>query len=98
MHSYFVWYRVSRDDRDTEIAIRSMLSRLACRSGVVGKLLKKRDEPQLWMESYVDVPDAARFEHLLQQAVEEFDVEMFIAGERNTECFISGETTIVACA
>lgn len=85
--SYFVWYRVMHDDLDTEIAIRGMMARLACRSGTAGRLLKKHGEPKLWMETYLDISDAPRFEHLLRQAVDEFDVEMFIDGRRCTECF-----------
>lgn len=98
MQSYFVWYRVNRNDRDTETALRSMMARLACRSGVSGRLLKKRDEPGLWMEIYADVADSLRFEHLLRQAVDEFDVEMFIDGARRTECFDAGESVVAACA
>jgi len=87
LQSYFVWYRVKQDDRETETVIRSMMGRLACRSGSVGRLMKKRDQPRLWMETYADVADADRFERLLAQAVDEFDVEMFLDGERQTECF-----------
>ena len=89
MLSYFVWYRVQRDDHDTEAAIRSMMTRLACRAGVSGRLMKKRDKSRLWMETYLDVTDSVGFEHLLQQAVDEYDVEMFIDGKRCTECFLA---------
>ncbi len=88
MPSYFIWYRVNRDDRETETVIRGMMSRLACRSGVTGKLLKKRHQAGLWMEVYAEVGDAEQFEQLLRQTVDEFDVEMFIEGQRCTECFI----------
>jgi hypothetical protein len=96
--SFFVWYRVNQDDRETETAVRSMMARLACRSGVAGRLLKKRDEPGLWMETYVDVADPVCFEHLLRQVVDEFDVEMFIDGKRTTECFLNGEPIPAVCA
>lgn len=97
MHSYFVWYRVNQADNDTETAIRSMMSRLSCRSGVAGRLLKKRDEPRLWMEIYADVADSTGFERLLQQAVDEYDVEMFIDGKRCTECFQADAVIEPAC-
>ena len=97
MHSYFVWYRVCQDDSDTETMVRSMMARLACRSGVAGRLLKKRDEPGLWMEIYDDVADPARFEACLRQAVDEFDIEMFIDGKRTTECFLAGAPVVSAC-
>lgn len=98
MHSYFVWYRVSLDDRDTEITVRSMMASLACRSGVAGRLLKNRDEPVLWMEIYDEVADPARFEAYLRQAVDEYDVEMFIDGRRTTECFLAGAPVASACS
>lgn len=98
MASYFVWYRVNQDSHDTEMCIRSMMSRLACRSGTTGRLLKKRDEARLWMEIYADVADTARFERLLGQAVDEFDVEMFIDGKRTTECFLERDTIPAACS
>lgn len=96
--NYFVWYRVQHDDLDTETAIRSMMSRLACRSGVGGRLLKKREEAGLWMEIYLDVADAVSFERLLQQAVDEYDVEMFIDGKRCTECFMGKAVMPAGCA
>ena len=85
--SYFVWYRVRADERETETVIRHMMARLACRSGVAGRLLKKREEPRLWMEVYEGVGDPVGFERLLAQAVAEFDVEMFCDDSRHGECF-----------
>lgn len=64
-----------------------MQARLACRSGVSGRLLKKRDEPGLWMEVYENVADAPRFERLLNQAVDEFDIALFAESPRHQECF-----------
>lgn len=75
-----------------------MMSRLACRSGVSGRLLKKRDEAGLWMEIYLDVADATGFERLLQQAVDEYDLEMFIDGKRCTECFMGEAIIPASCA
>ncbi len=80
------------------MVIRGMMARLACRSGVGGRLIRKRDEPGLWMEIYADVADPARFEPLLRQAVDEFDVEMFIDGTRRTECFLAGDAIPAICA
>jgi hypothetical protein len=84
---YFVWYRVEDDGPDTETLVRSMMARLACRTGISGNLLKKRDEPALWMEVYSGVPEATAFEARLAQAVDEFDIDMLIADRRHTECF-----------
>jgi hypothetical protein len=96
-HGYYIWYRVSRDDRDTETAIRSMMARLACRTGIPGRLMKKRGEPDLWMEIYQDIADADLLARRLAQAVDEFDVEMFIDGARHTECFVDSATIPATC-
>jgi len=85
--SYYIWYRVRADERETETVIRHMMARLACRSGIAGRLLKKREEPRLWMEVYEGIIDPAGFERLLARAVDEFDVEMFCDDSRHGECF-----------
>lgn len=92
MNYYYIYYRVSeKNEFDAEQAVRTMQARLACRSCVSGRLLKKRDDPGLWMEIYEQVTDTDRFERLLNQAVDEFDVEIFLETPRKLECF-RGET------
>ncbi len=95
---FYVWYRIGQADRDAETAVRGMMARLGCRSGVAGRLLKKRDEPGLWMEVYEDVTDPDRFQRLMAQVLDELDVEMFLDGPRRTECFIRDEPIPAACA
>jgi hypothetical protein len=96
--NYYVWYRVVQDDRDTETALRSMMARLGCRTGVAGRLLKKRGEPLLWMEIYEGVDGPAVFERALRQAEDEYDVAMFIDAARRTECFLAEAYVPLACA
>jgi hypothetical protein len=96
-HTYCVWYRVTQDALDTELAVRAMMARLACRTGVAGQLLRKRDEPGLWMEVYTGVTDPDAFERRLAQAADEYDLGMFIAGERRVECFIPQAACAPAC-
>jgi hypothetical protein len=96
--NFYVWYRVERDDPDTEIAVRGMMARLACRSGIPGQLLKKRDEPRLWMEVYADVPDPDGFARLMDQKVDEFDLGMFIDGNRRVEAFLPDGSTPPTCS
>ncbi len=96
--NFYVWYRVERDDRDTETAVRGMMARLACRSGIAGQLLKKRDEPRLWMEVYADVADPDGFTRLMTQKVDEFDLGMFIDGTRRVEAFRADWSTTPTCS
>lgn len=98
MNHYYIYYRVGEKNADeAEVLVRSMQSRLACRSGVAGRLLKKRDEPGLWMEVYEDVSEPERFERLLDQAVDEFYLAMFLEGVRHTECFIGERNQVSVC-
>lgn len=95
-HYYiYIYYRVSGNEIEAEQAVRAMQARLACRSGIPGQLLKKRDDPGLWMEIYEGVSDPDCFEHLLNQAADEFDVDMFIETPRKLECF-SGDIRLAA--
>lgn len=88
MFHYYIYYRVSeKDAAEAGLLIRAMQARLACRSGVTGRLLKKRDDPGLWMEIYEGVSDSDGFERLLGQLVDEYDLGVFIDGPRKQECF-----------
>ena len=86
MHVY-VWYRVEKENQDTEAAVRGMMARLACRTGIPGQLLKKPAEPGLWMEVYQGVTDPEGFTRLMDQKADEFDLGMFIDGPRRVETF-----------
>ncbi len=88
LYTFCVWYRVTDDSPDTELLVRRMLARLACRTGVEAQLLRKRDEPRLWMELYLGVADPSAFARALAQAADEYDVDMFLAGSRQVECFL----------
>lgn len=90
MRHYYVYYRVDATDaHHLEPLVRGMQSRLECRTGVAGRLLKRCDDADLWMEAYENVAQPERFENALQKAVVEFEIEMFLAQDarRVTECF-----------
>lgn len=63
---------------------------IAERSGVRGRLLRKRGEPDLWMEVYESVADAERFECALAEAIETHKLASLVRPDtvRMTECFI----------
>lgn len=88
MFHVYVYYRIDPRHADAaETPIRAMMARLACRLNVTTQLQKKRDEPLLWMESYAGVKDADVFVRELVRAADEYDVSVFIDGERHMECF-----------
>lgn len=88
MFNVYVYYRVdARHEAAAESPIRAMMARMTCRAGVTAQLLKKRDEPLLWMESYAGVVDPDAFSSELARAVDECKLGTFIHGVRHLECF-----------
>jgi hypothetical protein len=86
--SVYVYYRLDpRHARDAEAPIRALIARLACRCAASAQLLKKRDEPLLWMEAYQGIADIAAFECELERIADESAVALFIDGARHVECF-----------
>lgn len=88
MFNVYVYYRLDpRHADEAETLIRALMARVACRAGVMAQLLKKRGEPLLWMESYTGITDAEIFLRELSSLADEYDVGVFIDGERHQECF-----------
>ena len=88
MFSVYVYYRIDPCHADAaETPIRAMQTQLACRTGATAQLLKKRGAPLLWMEIYTDISDAEAFLDELSNATNEYDVGVFLDGERHVECF-----------
>ena len=88
-YSYYIYYRVTSDKAETcEVRVLELMSALKERTGIAGRLLKKRSEPLLWMEVYENVRDDAKFELELQQAAADLKVgECLQETGRRTECF-----------
>lgn len=90
MYKVYVYYRLDpRHADDAETPIRALMARITCRAGVTAQLLKKCDEPLLWMESYDGIADRENFLRELSSVADEYDVGMFIDGERHVECFVA---------
>ena len=88
MYKVYVYYRLEpRHAGEAETPIRALMARITCRAGVTAQLLKKCDEPLLWMESYAGIADKEAFLLELSSLADEYDVSVFIDGERHLECF-----------
>lgn len=90
MWHYYIYYRIDDAHAHTlDHLVRSMQARLACQTGVQGKLLHKRGESSLWMEIYENVDKPDIFEQALSRGVEKFELDLFLASgaQRNLECF-----------
>jgi len=69
--------------------VRDIQAALKSRMGIVGRLLRKRDDPAAWMEIYEGVGEAGDFEQCLAAAVHEanFAAVLETGGMRHMECF-----------
>jgi hypothetical protein len=88
--SYYIYYRVQPGNAAAcEQAIRSVLSSVRETTGIAGRLMKKRGEPNLWMEVYEGVMDGAKFEWELAEAAGRHGILAFLlpGSGRHVECF-----------
>ncbi len=88
--SYYIYYRVDAAQAGVcAAAVQQLLATMQARTGVRGRVLKKRNEPLLWMEIYEPVNDEAKFEWGLAEAVAASGINALLqAGStRHTECF-----------
>ena len=61
------------------------------RTGVVGRILRKADDPWTWIEIYEDVTDGDAFVLALEEAVERHALNRFVddGGSRHVERFVA---------
>ncbi len=88
--SYYIYYRVDAAQVDAcARVVQELLATMHARTGVHGRILKKRNEPLLWMEIYEPVTDDAKFEWELAEAVAALKISALLqnGGARHTECF-----------
>jgi len=88
--SYYIYYRVDPARAGaSELRICDLLEGVRKATGVSGRLMKKRGEPNLWMEVYENVADEAKFEWELATAVDHLKIqELLVPGTpRHIECF-----------
>jgi Domain of unknown function (DUF4936) len=89
---FYVWYHASGDISALRAAVDDMMADVAARTGIVGRLLLRRDERRTWMEVYERVTDADQFERALADAVARHDLARVIeGGVRHVEAFVTPE-------
>lgn len=90
MLHYYIYFRIPAE-RATAItsAIQRMQQTIQAQLGITGRLLKKRNEPQLWMEVYENVPELSGFEDALKLAEEQSGITDLLGPQeqRHIECF-----------
>ncbi|MBY0269691.1 MAG: DUF4936 family protein [Burkholderiales bacterium] len=88
--SYYIYYRVDAAQTGAcAAAVRKLLAAIRDRTGIRGRVLKKRNEPLLWMEIYEPVMDEAQFEWELAEAVAASGINALLqtGSARHVECF-----------
>lgn len=88
--SYYIYYRVEPSQAAAcNEAVRKLLDTVHQRTGIRGRMLKKRNEPLLWMEIYEGVADEAKFEWELAESVAAAGIQPLLqaGSSRHTECF-----------
>jgi hypothetical protein len=88
--NYYVYYRVNpRYDAEAAAAAKQMLFEIEAETGIQGRVLQKRGEPQLWMEIYENVAAGDAFESLLAKAELRMGFQRFLqeGSTRKMECF-----------
>lgn len=91
MPEIYVYYRIDLADEDAfETQLRAMQARLACSTGITGRLIKSCSDNAMRMEVYCGINVRESFIAALEQSVRQFEVDMFLAdGERrHLECFM----------
>lgn len=88
--SYYIYYRVDAAQVDAcAVAVQKLLAAMRDRTGIQGRVLKKCNEPLLWMEIYEPVTDEAKFEWELAEAVAAAGINALLqtGSARHIECF-----------
>lgn len=88
--SYYIYYRVDAAKTGAcAVAVEYVLDAVRRKTGVQGRVLKKRNEPLLWMEVYEQVGDEAAFEWELAEAVAGSGIATMLqpGSGRHIECF-----------
>lgn len=88
--SYYIYYRVDAAKTGAcAVAVEYLLDVMRKKTGIQGRVMKKRNEPLLWMEVYENVTDEAGFEWELAEAVTGSGIGKLLqeGSGRHTECF-----------
>lgn len=88
--SYYIYYRVPPGNAErAKSAVAALQRDLTAATGIVGRLMRRRDDETTWMEIYESVPDIAGFESRLAELVAHHGLHALLApgSSRKQEVF-----------
>ena len=92
--NYYIYYRVAAADGERlESAVAGMQASLQTATGIRGQLLRRRDDPETWMEVYEGVLDSTQFESALSEAAAHHKLEALLESPRVIERFVLPTST-----
>jgi hypothetical protein len=92
--SYYIYYRVSAAHAGAALqAVAATLTLLEERTHISGRLLRRQDEPLLWMEVYESVRDTAAFDAALAELLNTSGLAALLepGATRKTERFVAAQ-------
>lgn len=90
MASCYVYYRVLPTQASQVLAaVTAVMDELRDRTGIAGRLTRRRDDADMWMEIYDGIADSVAFERELSAALSRHGMAHWLAGDaRKTEVFV----------
>ena len=85
-HALYLYYKVACFDADLHRRLLALQQELGARCGVTARLLRRRDDPNTWMEVYEGIADDAAFASALVEAEQRHGIDVLI-GARHAEWF-----------
>jgi len=89
-HDFYVYYKVPEEHaQQVRALVDRILHDVRAETGISGNLLRRRDDPQTWMEVYAGIADADGFERKLAEIVSRHAFEAAVPADirRWTEVF-----------
>ena len=91
MADCYIYYRIAAErEQRARDALRAMLAELQASTQIAGRVYSKAQEPLLWMEVYIEIPDADALVDLLTGLAERHGLTACLADNqrRHAEYFL----------